>query len=98
MNASVLRPELAIPKSKPAIARCPARVVNEKKIAPHIPVVDKSGREDGSLSRDDFTFDKVRNVYICPQGKLLHTTGYVHDGTTLLYRARVSDCGPCPLR
>jgi hypothetical protein len=50
------------------------------------------------LSRDDFTFDKMRNVYICPQGKLLHTTGYVHDGTTLLYRARVSDCGPCPLK
>jgi len=73
-------------------------VVNEKKIAPHIPVVDKSGREDGSLSRDDFTFDKMRNVYICPQGKLLHTTGYVHDGTTLLYRARVSDCAPCPLK
>ena len=62
-------------------------VVNEKRIAPHIPVVDKSGREDGSLSRGDFTFDKARNVYICPQGKLLHTTGYVHDGTTLLYRA-----------
>ena len=61
-------------------------------------VVDKSGREDGSLSRDDFTFDKARNVYICPVGKLLHTTGYVHDGTTLLYRARVSDCGPCPLK
>jgi len=73
-------------------------VVNEKRIAPHIPVVDKSGREDGSLSRDDFTFDKARNVYICPVGKLLHTTGYVHDGTTLLYRARVSDCGPCPLK
>ena len=73
-------------------------VVTEKRIAPHIPVVDKSGREDGSLSRDDFTFDKARNVYICPRGKLLHTTGYVHDGTTLLYRAKVSDCGPCPLK
>ena len=48
-------------------------VVNEKRIAPHIPVVDKSGREDGSLSRGDSTFDKARNVYICPQGKLLHT-------------------------
>lgn len=50
------------------------------------------------MSRDAFTFDKARNVYICPVGKLLHTTGYVHDGTTLLYRARVSDCGPCPLK
>src|SRR5215510_7718324 len=73
-------------------------IVNDKKITPHIPVIDKSKREDGSLSRDDFTFDRERNVYVCPNGKLLHTTGYVHDGTTLLYRARVSDCGPCPLK
>src|SRR5437667_849577 len=73
-------------------------IVNEKKIAPHIPVIDKSKREDGSLSREDFTFDKERNVYVCPQGKLLHTTGRVHDGETLLYRARTSDCGPCQLK
>lgn len=73
-------------------------VVNEKKIAPHIPVKDMSRREDGSLSREEFTFDKERNVYVCPAGKLLHTTGRVHNGTTLLYRARVSDCGLCPLK
>src|SRR5262245_31749767 len=73
-------------------------IVKEKKIAPHIPVIDKSKREDGSLSREDFTFDKERNVYVCPQGKLLHTTGRVHDGETLLYRARASYCGPCPLK
>jgi transposase len=73
-------------------------IVNEKKITPHIPVIDKSKREDGSLSRQDFTFDKDRNVYVCPQGKLLHTTGKVHDGETVLYRARTHDCGPCPLK
>jgi len=73
-------------------------IVNEKNIAPHIPVFDKSRREDGSLSRDDFTFDKERNVYVCPQGKLLHTTGTIHDGETILYRARTYDCGACPLK
>src|SRR6267154_2022415 len=73
-------------------------IVNNKKIAPHIPVFDKSRRDDGSLSRQDFAFDAGRNVYVCPQGKLLQTTGRVHDGTTLLYRARTSDCGPCPLK
>ena len=26
------------------------------------------------------------NVYVCPQGKTLTTTGTVHDGKTLLYR------------
>ena len=73
-------------------------IVNEKQIAPHIPVFDKSRRDDGSLSREDFAFDAGRNVYVCPQGKLLHTTGRVHDGRTLLYRARTSDCGACPLK
>jgi transposase len=73
-------------------------IVNEKSIAPHIPVIEKCKREDGSLSREDFTFDNDRNVYVCPQGKLLHTTGRIHDGDVLLYRARTSDCGPCPLK
>src|SRR5262245_44307278 len=33
-----------------------------------------------------------------PNGKLLHTTGRIHDGVTVLYRARTNDCGPCPLK
>jgi hypothetical protein len=57
---------------------------------------EKSGA--GSLSREDFTFDKKRNAYVCLAGKLLHTTGRIHDGTALLYRARVSDYGPCTLK
>src|ERR1700694_1830622 len=48
-------------------------VVNEKKIAPHIPVIDKSKREDGTFSRDDFTFDKEHDIYTCHAGKLLTT-------------------------
>ena len=73
-------------------------LVKDKDIAPHIPVIDKSKREDGSLSREDFTFDKERNVYVCPQGKLLHTTGKINDGEMILYRASTYDCGPCPLK
>ena len=50
------------------------------------------------MSREDFTFDKDRNVYVCPQGKLLHTTGEINDGEMILYRASTYDCGPCPLK
>jgi len=74
-------------------------LVKDKGIAPHIPVIDKSKREDGSLSREDFTFDKERNIYTCPAGKTLTTTGkLINDGDTVLYRARTYDCGPCPLK
>src|SRR6516164_3796844 len=50
-------------------------LVNDAKIAPHIPVNDKSQREDGTFSRKDFSFDTQRNVYNCPAGMVLRTTG-----------------------
>src|SRR5437773_1470858 len=73
-------------------------LVNDKQIAPHIPVIDKSKREDGSLSREDFTFDKERNVYLCPEGKVLTTTGAVSNDHTLRYFALKRDCEACPLK
>jgi transposase len=74
-------------------------LVNDKHIAPHIPVIDKSKREDGTFSREDFAFDKGRNVYICPANKTLTTTGTViNDGETLRYLASTSDCRGCPLK
>jgi transposase len=69
-----------------------------QRIAPHIPVWDKSQRQDGTFSRKDFRFDKKGAVYFCPQGKILETTGRLHGGTTLLYRASKYDCTPCPLK
>jgi transposase len=45
-----------------------AWLVKDKAIAPHIPVFDRSRRDDGTLSLADFTFDAEHNVYVCPQG------------------------------
>jgi transposase len=74
-------------------------LVKDKNIAPHIPVIDKSKREDGTFSREDFRFDKERNVYVCPANKTLTTTGTVlKDGETLRYLATTSDCRACPLK
>ena len=67
-------------------------------ITPHIPVWDKSTREDGTFSRADFTFDKERNVYVCPAGKLLTTTGSVGPDHVLRYRASKRDCQVCSLK
>jgi transposase len=67
-------------------------------ITPQIPVWDKSTREDGTFSRSDFTFDRERNVYVCPAGKLLKTTGNVGDDHALRYLASKRDCDACPLK
>src|SRR4030095_13776655 len=62
------------------------------------PWITKSKRDDGSLSRDDFRFDKDRNVYVCPEGKLLTTTGAIGDDHTLRYLALKRDCNACALK
>jgi transposase len=67
-------------------------------IEPHIPVWEMSRRKDGTFSRSDFTFDAEANLYRCPDGKTLKTTGRVHDGRTILYRASKFDCEGCPLK
>ena len=67
-------------------------------IAPHIPVRDASERDDGTFSRSDFRWDRRRGVYICPNNKVMHTTGTVYDGTLLRYRASKFDCDVCSLK
>ena len=58
----------------------------DRGVAPHIPVRDASERDDGTFSRSDFRWDGRQGVYICPNNKVLHTTGRVHDGNMLRYR------------
>ena len=67
-------------------------------IEPHVPVIDKSNRTDGTFSRSDFEYDPEGDVYICPGGKILKTTGNVHSDDTLRYRAKTGDCRSCPLK
>src|SRR6187399_2669976 len=73
-------------------------VVNEKNIAPHIPVIDKSKREDGTFSREDFRFDEERNIYTCPAGKTMTTSGQVNYDHAIRYFASVVDCRACALK
>src|SRR3979490_716330 len=73
-------------------------LVNDKQIAPHIPVIDKSKREDGTFSREDFTFDKARDVYICPAGEVLGTTGTVSADHAMRYNAPVPVVRAAPLK
>jgi hypothetical protein len=46
----------------------------------------------GTFSRSDFRWDTRRGIYICPNNKVMHTTGIVYDGTLLRYRASKFDC------
>jgi len=70
----------------------------DRGITPHIPVWDKSARSDGRFSRADFIFDRERNIYICPGGAKLTSTGNVDQRRVVYYRASKSDCSTCSLK
>jgi transposase len=73
-------------------------LVDEKEIAPHIPVIDKSKRDDGTFSREDFIYDADRNCYVCPAGADLPTNGRLRDDDTYAYYSSVNDCRACALK
>jgi len=70
----------------------------DRKITPHIPVWDKSARSDGTFSRADFVFDQERNIYVCPGGAELTSTGNIDQGHIVYYRASKNDCSICSLK
>jgi transposase len=73
-------------------------LVQDKQIAPHIPVWDKSERDDGTFSRSDFTYDAANNRYVCPAGKFLKPSWRVRKKNPFNYRASQHDCQSCPLK
>ena len=81
-------------------------LVYEQGIEPHIPVFDRSHRQDGTFERADFTFDHEGDAYICPAGKHLRQRQKTYraprpfadaDGM-LRYRASKLDCDACSLK
>jgi hypothetical protein len=81
-------------------------LVDERGIEPHVKLMDKSERMDGTFSRSDFIYDPEANVYVCPGGKELkkyhRNFSKPRDGltksVTLLYFARKHDCDVCALK
>jgi transposase len=81
-------------------------VVEKKTIEPHIPVLDKTQRKDGTFERDAFIWDEAADEYRCPAGKPLrrefrsYTVPRTHitKANTIIYRARQSACASCPLK
>ncbi len=81
-------------------------MVNEAKIEPHVPVLDRGEGKDGHFGRSDFVFDEENDLYICPNGKELKRfrrnfktprTG-ITKSNEIKYRASKADCAACPLK
>lgn len=62
-----------------------------------------SNNEEGNYAPDAFRYEADEDLYICPAGKELTTTGKLHQRKNSgpnfrVYRASRPTCGACPLR
>ncbi len=72
--------------------------VLDRGATPHVPVLERSGQTKGKFPRQAFRFDRERNCYICPAGKLLAHRGF-HERTGVhRYSASLTDCRACAYR
>ena len=101
-----LKPERLIGDSAYGAAELLGWMVNEKAIEPHVPVCDKTQRNDETLSRSDFQWNEQADEYRCPQGKVLRRQRrafkilrtHITKAGTIIYRASQSDCASCPMK
>ena len=81
-------------------------MVNDKGIEPHVPVWDKTQRDDGTLSSSDFQWNEQADEYRCPQGNALRKQRrtfktlrtHITKAGTIIYRASQFDCANCPIK
>jgi transposase len=81
-------------------------LVHDQGVEPHIPVIEKAERDDGTFSRSDFAYDHAADLYRCPGGKVLqrYRRAFATPRTdpppddTHRYRAAKADCDACALR
>lgn len=79
-------------------------LVDEKQIEPHVPVLDKTERTDGTLSLSDFKWNEEADEYRCPEGHALRSNwrpfknprNQITKADTIIYRSSKMDCAACP--
>lgn len=101
-----LKPERLIADTAYGTAPMLGWMVEEKGIAPHVPVWDRMERKDGTFQREDFHWDDAANEYRCPAGKPLRSQWrpfkkprtHITKADTIIYLASQHDCTGCPLK
>jgi len=81
-------------------------MVQDKGIEPHVPVWEKTERNDGTFSVTDFRWDEQANEYRCPRGEPLRSEwrpfktprSHVTQADTIIYRSSQRTCASCPLK
>jgi transposase len=101
-----LKPHRLIGDTNYGTAEILGWMVNEKNIEPHVPVWDRTQRDDDTLSSGEFHWDEQANEYRCPEGHALRSDWrpfvnprtHITKADTIVYRSSQFDCAACPLK
>jgi transposase len=101
-----LMPERLIGDTAYGTAPMLAWMVEDKGIEPHVPVWDRTQRNDETLSSSEFQWNDQADEYRCPQGHALRSEWrafknartHVTKADTIIYRSSQSDCATCPIK
>lgn len=101
-----LKPQRLIGDTAYGTAPMLAWMVEDKGIDPHVPVWDKTQRNDNTFSSNDFKWDEKADEYRCPGGKPLrqewrnfkNPRTHITKADTIIYRSTKSDCARCPMK
>lgn len=83
-----------------------AWMVDEKEIAPHVPVWEKTKRNDDTFASTEFQWSEQDNEYRCPAGNALRSEWrpfknkrtHITKADTIIYRSSQLDCATCPMK
>jgi hypothetical protein len=75
-------------------------------ISAHVPVWDKTERQDGTFASSDFQWNEDTDKYRCPAGLALrqqwrpfkNPRTHITKADSIIYRARERDCSVCPMK
>ena len=74
------------------------RFLIENNIKPSITYAGGKNSSTGLLSKNDFVYDKVKDRYVCPEGRELKYSGFMKKERHLIYRAQSKHCKACGRR
>jgi len=90
------RPDWIAADSKYGAQECLAYLQN-KNIKTAI-IYESSTNKPGYFFKNDFTYDRQKDIYICPNSKILKRRGRDNHSNRITYKSSVKDCRICPLK
>ena len=74
------------------------KAIEDAGIRAYIPLFNRDNEHGAYYGSSRFTYDAVRDVYICPAGQPLHLSRREYTAEKAEYRADAATCNACPLK